>query len=163
MYLKIKKDGALDLINLKERITTLKAQAIIDAGTQSPESDNIIYEIGTKQKTIFRKSLSGPKQEIPDKETHKIIKLIEKPKEEIDNYKKKKKHIKRKDIQALLLPKENGLMCKEIFQSKNLKLISINYLNKYSLLPLFTNTVCHFCRKTIETADHIQSDLQSSS
>ena len=152
---KNKTEGGLGLINLKERITTLKVQATIEAGTQSPESDNILYEVGFKQETIFGKSFSGPKKEIPEQETYNIVKLIEKSKKEIQQYKGKKKQIKIKDIQTILFPKDNGQMCKQIFQSKNPKLISINYLTKYDLLPLFTNTICHFCRKKKESTDHI--------
>ncbi len=53
------KDGGLGLINLKERIIE-----ILRAAKNLPEADNIIYDVGTKQQEVYRKTLNGPKSDV---------------------------------------------------------------------------------------------------
>ena len=59
---KRKIEGGLNLINLMERIDSLKIKQILEADTQIPETDNIIYTIGTKDKIIYDRKISGPKK-----------------------------------------------------------------------------------------------------
>ena len=99
-----KDEGGLELIDLAERIKTLKIQAILNAGDQSPESDNIIYEVGTQQITIYDRTFTGARIEIPKAKTNEYIKLIKKSKEKLTNYKRRKKITK--DIQDIIFPKQ---------------------------------------------------------
>ena len=60
---KTKDEGGLGLINLTERLQAIKILELLNAASQRPESDNIIYEIGIKQMTIYGTSYVGSKAE----------------------------------------------------------------------------------------------------
>ena len=47
------KEGGLGLINLTDRIQAIKILELLNAASQTPESDNIIYEIFIKQMAIY--------------------------------------------------------------------------------------------------------------
>ena len=66
---------------MTERLQAIKILELLNAASQRPESDNIIYEIGIKQITIYGTSYVGSKAE----ETNDIIKLLEKNIDEINN------------------------------------------------------------------------------
>ena len=55
---------------------------LLNAASQRPESDNIIYEIGIKQMAIYGTNYVGSKAE----ETNDIIKLLEKNIDEINKF-----------------------------------------------------------------------------
>ena len=48
--------------------------------TKAPESDNIIYEVGTQQIIIYDRTFTGARIEIPITKTNEYIKLIKKKK-----------------------------------------------------------------------------------
>ena len=52
-----KDEGGLGLINLTERLQAIKILELLNAASQKPESDNIIYEIGIKQMAIYGTNL----------------------------------------------------------------------------------------------------------
>ena len=58
---KKREEGGLTLINVKERIETIKAQLLLETEHQTPESDNLIYIIGIKQKKYSIKLSQAPK------------------------------------------------------------------------------------------------------
>ena len=71
--------GGLTLINLflTGRIDSLKIRQIIEADTQIPETDNIIYTIGTKDRILYDRTISGnKKKEMNTKEEERLIKKI---------------------------------------------------------------------------------------
>ena len=59
-----KKEGGLNLINLEERIQTLKTKQILEVHQQIPETDDIIYMVGTNNKQIYDMKFDGPNQAI---------------------------------------------------------------------------------------------------
>ena len=157
---KRKKEGGLGLINLKERIEAIKLKEILQAENQIPESDNIIYNLGTKQKTIYGKLFPGPKAEEALPQYKQAIRHIEKEKENIKNYKTRKKKMRTKDVQNIIFPKDEVHMYKEIFDSKDPKLTSLNYQILYSLLPTTGNNHCFFCKKESESIEHLYLSCQ---
>ena len=102
---KRKEEGGLNLINLKERIEAIKIKELIQAEDQLPETDDLIYEIGIKQKTLFGKLIPGPKSEITGPKYRENINRIEIEKEAIKNYKSRKKKLKAGEIQQVIFPK----------------------------------------------------------
>lgn len=146
-----KEEGGLNLLNIKERIEAIKVAEIIKADKQIPETDNIIFETGTKQNLIYNTSFKGPRSE----NTNDIILTIEKNITSINSFKKNHKQIKPKDIQNILFPKEKITYFKEILDSGEPKLISTNYIMLYDLLPIFGNRRCNLCKKEEESLNHV--------
>ena len=99
-------EGGLNLINITERIETLKLREIIEADTKLPETDNIVHMIGTRDKQIYGKTINGPKAESNTEQEKKAIKRIEEKQESLTNYKKRHKKLITKDIQRIMFPKE---------------------------------------------------------
>ena len=99
---KTKEEGGLGLINLTERIQDIKILELLNAASQRPENDNIIYEIGIKQMAIYVTNYVGSKAE----ETNDIIKLLEKNIDEINKFRIRHKTTKPKDIQKIIFPKD---------------------------------------------------------
>ena len=60
-------EGGLNLINIKERIIAIKTKLILEAIDQKPETDNVIYQLGTCKKKIPEKKIPGQKKEISTK------------------------------------------------------------------------------------------------
>ena len=75
---------------------------LLNAASQRPESDNIIYEIGIKQMAIYGTNYVGSKAE----ETNDIIKLLEKNIDEINKFRSSHNTTKPKDIQKIIFPKD---------------------------------------------------------
>ena len=84
---KRKNEGGLNLINISDRINTLKIKQILEADKQLPETDNIIYMVGTKDEKVYGKKISGPKTEINTEKKKALIRKIEENKQNIMNYK----------------------------------------------------------------------------
>ena len=99
---KQKDEGGLGLINLTERLQAIKILELLNAASQRPEIDNVIYEIGIKQMTIYGTSYLGSKAE----ETNDIIKLLEKNIDEINKFRISHKTTKPKDIQKIIFPRD---------------------------------------------------------
>ncbi len=147
--------GGLNLINIKERIETLKIKQILDSENQLPESDNIIYELGHKQKTIFNKNYIGPKIEIIPTHIKKSLAKLEPKIEIIRNYKQRHKNLPTKTLQGIIFEEPEVTVYKETLQNNNPKLTAINYLTAQGLLPIYNAVKCFFCKMEQETIDHI--------
>ena len=126
----------MGLINIKERILALQAKEIIDAPGKIPDTDNLIYEIGTHQEQIFDQPIAGPKAENTPNKYTRIINTIKTNKEGIKNYKKRKKQTT-KELQNILYPKTKTVLSKDIYFCKNPKTTSLNFLIANGLLPIF--------------------------
>ena len=103
---KTKEEGGLGLINLTERIQAIKILEFLNATSQRPENDNILYEIGIKQMAIYGTNYVGSKAE----ETNDIIKLLEKNIDEINKFRIRHKTTKPKDIQKIIFPKDKKIL-----------------------------------------------------
>ena len=104
-----------------ERIDSLKIKQILEADTQIPETDNIIYTIGTKDKIIYDRKISGPKKEKNTEEEERLIKKMVENEINLKNYKKRHKQYRTKDIQNIIYPKEKRYYCKDLFEAKDLR------------------------------------------
>ena len=144
----------LGLINIKERIKTLQIKETLEADKKRPETDDILYAVGTQDTILYDQSFSGPKKENNSTKEKETIKIIIDKKEEIKNYKKRHKITKTKDLQNIFFPKEKRYYFKEIFYVKEPKLISINYQIVHDLLPI-RNNPCYFCNYQNESITHI--------
>ena len=51
---KHKNEGGMGLINATERIRCIKLMEYLNAKTQMPETANLVYEVGTMQKLLYR-------------------------------------------------------------------------------------------------------------
>ena len=131
---KRKIEGGLNLINLTEHINSLKIKQILEADTQIPETDNIIYTIGTKDKIIYDGKISGPKKEKNTEEEERLIKKIVDNEISLKNYKKRHKQYRTKDIQNMIYPKR-GTIIKKFFEAKEPKLVSRNYQMVHNYYP----------------------------
>ena len=148
-------EGGLGLINIKERVETIKAIEILEAITKMPETDNIIYETSTNQRKLYQKILNGPKMQRPPDEIMRLINLIEPNIEIIRNYKKRHKTIPTKIMHSIIFKKDKETNYNEITIAKEPKLISTNYKVKHNLLPTKNYINCQFCNSQTETTQHL--------
>ena len=147
--------GGLNLINIKERILAIKTKLTMEAFEQKPETDNIIYQLGTHAENFFKTKIIGPKKEIIHEKIKPIITKINQYQKNIKNFKKRhKRPMKAKDYHRIIFPKEIKDIDGNIFQAIEPKLVSTNYLTMYNLLP-FINMPCRLCRREIESQDHL--------
>ena len=142
---KTKDEGGLGLINLTERLQAIKILELLNAASQRPESDNIIYEIGIKQMAFYGANYVGSKAE----ETNDIIKLLEENIDEINKFRIRHKTTKPKDIQKIIFPMDKKTYFTEIYDAIESKLISTNYLMLHGLLSFRNNRSCYICGKSI--------------
>jgi hypothetical protein len=156
---KKREEGGLNFINLKERLQSIKIRDILEANSNIPETDNLIYMCGTKQTKIFGKNFSGPKEELANPSFKELLDKIEHHIETIKNFKKchKLKTIKAKAIQAIIYRKDKVPYYKGIFGSENPWFISTNYQMLHGLLPIYSNSnrPCSFCKVQTEGIVHM--------
>ena len=152
---KQKKEGGLNLINIKERIETLKIKEMLNVSEENPETDNIMYELGIYQKTIYGKSVTGPRIDETPVKTLETIKTITPKMEVIRNYKKRHKKLVTKDLQSIFFPKREISNYIEIIQSEEPKLIEVNYKTKYGILPVLNYNKCYLCGMEQESIEHL--------
>ena len=150
-----KKHGGLGLVDIEERITTIKARELLEAADQTTEKDDLLYETSVKEKVITGKTSTGPKAEQIRKDIQPLITKIEKHSEEIKNYKKKRKKIRTKDLQNIIYPKEKTTASKNIFILQEPKTQAINYIIAHQLLPTHNNMKCKFCSIEPESINHL--------
>ena len=61
-------EKGLGLINIKERIKTLQIKETLEADTKRPETDDILYTVGTQDKILYDQSFPGTeKRKQPNK------------------------------------------------------------------------------------------------
>ena len=150
-----KNEGGLNLINIKERIIAIKAKEIIEAIDNTPETDNIIYELSTNQRKIYKIDIKGPRAEYTPHKLKQIIKTIEPKIEIIRNYKKRHKKLETKALEKILFSKQTINNYQEIIQSDEPKLIEINYKIKHQILPVTSYINCYLCNSHPEEIEHL--------
>ena len=110
----------MNLINLEERIQTLKTKLILEADQQIPETDDIIYMVGTNDKKIYDMKFDGPKQAINTDYEKSFLNLIIQNEQALKNYKKRHKEYITKDLQSILFPKRRGTTLEKYSMQKSL-------------------------------------------
>ena len=148
---KHKTEGGMGLIHVKERIRSMQLLEYLKADTQMPESDNLVFEVGTMQKRLYGADFKRAKSSETKPELLLLLYHIDK----INTFKKSHKYFKSKDLQGIIYPKEKITYFKEIYQADEPKLISINYLMLHGLLSFRGNTKCYLCKKYEESLDHL--------
>ena len=101
-----KEFGGLGLVDIEERLNTIKTRELLEIEDECCENDDLLYEIGLKQKIITGKEPKGPKAETARPDIQTLITGIEKYKTPIEEYKKTHKKLKTKDLQTIIYPKE---------------------------------------------------------
>ena len=95
---KRREEGGLGLINVKERIQAIQALEFLKADMQKPETDNLLFEAGWKQKALYGRMFHGGKSE----KAKDIITVICYKIDEINRFKTNHKSVKAKNIQDIL-------------------------------------------------------------
>ena len=146
------KNGGLGLINIKERIIAIKYFTILKSKDHIPEADDIIYELGTRCLKVFGDRFAGPssfnRNSSHEDYYSELFKLFK------DNKIKFNNKTKPKDIEAQI-KKDNSIAFKQLFGSKDPRLISINYVVAYRLLPIWSGNDCVFCQRIEESYKHL--------
>ena len=134
--------GGLGLINIKERTQAIQALEYLQANQQIPETDNVLFEVGLHQKTLYGtvvvKGANAP-------QTKELINLLLKDINKINQYTATHKIVKPKNIQDILFPQNKINYLTEIYIPLEPKLISINYLVLHNLLPIRGGSECKLC------------------
>ena len=144
--------GGLGLINIKERIQAIHALEYLQANKRLPETDNVLFEVGLHQKTIYgtvvAKGANAP-------QTKELIILLIKNINNINQYTATHKIVKPKNIQDILFPKNKINYFTEIYIPLEPKLVSINYLVLHNLLPIRGGSECKLCKGIEYELKHI--------
>ena len=148
---KHKSEGGMGLINISERIRSIQLLEFLKADVQMPESDNLVFEIGTMQKSLYGVDLKRAKSSEIKPELLLLIYHIDK----INTFRNSHKKFTSKNLQDILFPREKIKYFKEIYTADEPKLISTNYLMVHGLLSFRGNRPCHFCKKYEESLDHL--------
>ena len=148
---KDKNKGGIGLINPTERIRCIKLMEYLNAKTQMPETDNLVYEVGTMQKLLYGTDFKRAKSSERNPELLLLIWNLNK----ITNFKASHKDFKPKDLQNIIFPKTKITYFLEIYEAEEPKLISINYLMLHGLLSFRGNTLCYLCKQYEESLDHL--------
>ena len=148
---KRREEGGLGLINVKERIQEIQALEFLKADIQKPETDNLLFEVGWKQKALYGRMFHGGKSE----KAKDIITVICDKIDEIKRFKMNHKSVKAKNIQDIIFPKRKMTFFKEIYDPIEPKLMSTNYLMLHGLLLIRGNSPCNLCKKTEDGIHHI--------
>ena len=108
---KRREEGGLGLINVKERIQAIQALEFLKTDMQKPETDNLLFEVGSKQKALYGRMSDDGKFE----KAKAIITVICNKIDEINRFKTNHKSVKAKNIQDILFPKRKITFFKEIY------------------------------------------------
>ena len=144
--------GGLGLINIKERIQSIHALEYLQANKQLPETDNVLFEVGLHQKTIYGTVVAKGANASQTKE---LIILLLKNINKINQYTATHKIVKPKNIQDILFPKNKINYFTEIYIPLEPKLVSINYLVLHNLLPIRGGSECKLCKGIEYELKHI--------
>ena len=118
---------------------------------QKPETDNLLFEVGWKQKALYGRMFHGGKSE----KAKDIITVICDKIDEIKRFEMNHKPVKEKNIQDILFPKRKMTFFTEIYDPIEPKLVSTNYLMLHGLLLIRGNSPCNLCKKTEDGIHHI--------
>ena len=116
-----------------------------------PETDNLVYEVGTMQKLLYGTDFKRAKSSERNPELLLLIWNLNK----ITNFKASHKDFKPEDLQNIIFPKTKITYFLEIYEAEEPKLISINYLMLHGLLSFRGNTLCYLCKQYEENLDHL--------
>ena len=144
--------GGLGLINIKERIQAIHALEYLQANKRLPETDNVLFEVGLHQKTIYGTVVAKGANASQRKE---LIILLLKNINKINQYTATHKIVKPKHIQDILFPKNKFNYFTEIYIPLEPKLVSINYLVLHNLLPIRGGSECKLCNGIEYELKHI--------
>ena len=133
---KRREEGGLGLINVKERIQAIQALELVKADMQKNETDNLLFEVGWKQKAWYGRMFQGGKS----KKAKYIITVICDKIDEIERFKMNHKSVKAKNIQDILFPKRKMTFFKEIYDPIEPKLML------HGLLLIRGNSPCNLCK-----------------
>ena len=133
-----KGEGGFNLIDARNRIEAIKIKEVILADRQLLETDNTVYEVGTQQQTIYKQPCNG--FNLGNTNRHIQEKCVK---------------LETKRMHEIMFPKEKYYCYKEIYQCKEPKLVSANYLMLYNLLPTTGYRLCSFYKQEDETLAHI--------
>ena len=97
---------------------------------QKLETDNLLSEVGWKQKALYGTMFDGGKS----KKAKYIITVICDKIDEIHRFKMNHKSVKAKNIQDILFPKRKMTFFKEIYDPIEPKLVLTNYLMLHGCL-----------------------------
>ena len=144
--------GGLGLINVKERIQAIQALEYLQANQQLPETDNVLFEVGLHQKTLYGSVVvKGANAH----QTKEIINLLVKDINKVNQYTTTHKIVKPKNIEDILSPKDKINYFTEIYIPLEPKLVSINYLVLHNLLPIRGGSECKLCKGIEYELKHI--------
>ena len=132
--------GKLGLINVKERIQAIQALEYLQANQQLPETDNVLFEVGLHQKTLYGtvvvKGANAP-------QTKELINLLLKDINKINQYTATHKIVKPKNIQDILLAKNKINYFTEIYiplEPKHMRgwlsTFNINNFNRETIIKM---------------------------
>ena len=138
---KRREEGGLGLINIKERTQAIQALEFLKADMQKPEMDNLLFEVGWKQKALYGRMFHGGKSE----KAKDIITVTCDKIDEIKRFKMNHKSVKAKNIQDIPFPKRKMTFIKEIYDPIEPKLVSTNCLMLHGLLLIRGNSPCNLC------------------
>ena len=144
--------GGLGLINIKERIQAIHALEYLQANRRLPKMDNVLFEVGLHQKTIYG-TVVVKGANIP--QIKELIILLFKNINKINQYTATHKMVKPKNIQDILFPKNKINYFTEINIPLEPKLVSINYLVLQNLLPIRGGSERKLCRGIEYELKHI--------
>ena len=127
----------MGLINPTERIRCIKLMEYLNAKTQMPETDNLVYEVGTMQKLLYGTNFKRAKSSERNPELLLLIWNLNK----ITNFKASHKDFKPKDPQNIIFPKIKITYFLEIYEAEEPKLISI-IISCYTVCYPLEETSC---------------------
>ena len=147
-----KTEGGMGLIDLSQRVRSIQLLEYLRADTPMSKTDNLVFEVGTMQKTLHGADFKRAKSSETKPE---LLLLLIYHIEKFNTFIKSHKYFKSKDLQSILYPKETDNYFKEIYETDEPKLISANYLMLHGLLSFRGDTPCYVCKKHIENLDHL--------
>ena len=156
---KKRENGGLGLINLENRIKTIKIKSLqfLITGKWTKEHEILIYWAGTHTFTLGNKNIIGPRCENGTNDYCKTMKLMVKHKEKLREIDK----MKLKDIEKEIYRTEQYKPeYANIYSGKYTKFISINFKIATGILKTATkmdlrNRACIFCKERAENIYHL--------
>ena len=91
-------EGGIGLINPTERIRCIKLMEYLNAKRQMPETDDLVYKVGTMQNLLYGTDFKRAKSSERNPELFLLIWNLNK----ITNFKASHKYFKPKDLQNII-------------------------------------------------------------
>ena len=88
---KMKDKGGMNLINVKKIILTIESHLIINSSDQRPETDEVIYQLGTHRLALCEEKIIGPTAETIENGTKEIVQMLILHQKEVKKFKTRKK------------------------------------------------------------------------